>query len=69
MPVNLLSCIITHFNVGMLHVFNVGRMMLHNGRRRFWWAMLRASGLEFGPSGLGGPQSGRDLEIVEDNSG
>ena len=31
--------------------------------------LLRASGLKLGPSGRGGPQSGRDHEIVKDDSG
>ena len=37
MPENLLPCLAVRFNVGVLHVFNVGRMLPRYGRRRSWW--------------------------------
>jgi len=43
---NLLSCIIIRFNVGALNVFNVGRIVLHNDRQRFQWAIVES--LELG---------------------
>ena len=62
MPVNLLSCITARFNVGALHVFNVEKMM-RNNKQRSGGLLLRASILELGPLGRGGPRSGRDLII------
>jgi len=35
---NLLLYITACFNIGALHIFKVGRMVLRNDRRRFWWA-------------------------------
>ena len=39
---NLLSCITARFNVGALHVFNVGRMVLVMTCRDFDVVLLRA---------------------------
>ena len=57
---NLLSCIVAHFNVGALHVFNVGRMVLRNGRGRSWWTDDRGIRLRVGDF-----WTGKDLRMVK----
>ena len=50
---NLLPCIIALFNVRVLHIFNMGRMALHNERWRFRWAVIDSLKLGVGDFGCG----------------
>jgi len=43
MSENLMPCITACFNVQALHIFDMGRMVLRDGGRRFQWLLLRAS--------------------------
>ena len=60
---NLLSCIIVRFNVAALHVFNMERMVLRNGRQKFHWAIVESLWFEVGAL------VEKDLGVVDDGSG
>ena len=68
MPGNLLPYITARFNIGALHVFKVGRMMLRNDRRRFRWNVIESLWFEVGTFRSERASSERDLGIVIDGS-
>jgi len=61
-----MSCITARFNGGALHIFNVGMIVLRNSKRRFRLVVVESLGFGVGAFRSEG---GKDLRIVEDDSG
>ena len=51
--------------LGALHVFNVGRMVHCNDRRRFRWVVVESLRLEIGDFGCGGFRSDKTFGVAD----